>query len=532
MRLLHTTKITLSSFEGDSIPPYAILSHTWGNEEVLFQDLLRKDASQLDGLAGYSKIRSCCALAASEGHEYVWIDTCCIDKTSSAELSEAINSMYRWYQDAEVCYAYLADVRMIDRGPWCADGGRDFRDSRWFTRGWTLQELLAPKDVVFYGSDWQEFGSMSSLIDQISLITGIRQGHLIDISGASAAQKMSWASRRKTTRVEDIAYSLMGIFDVNMPLLYGEGKKAFTRLQHEIVKISHDESIFAWADSGLVESGMFAQSPEAFVGSGDVVEISEGWEGHDCYIHRAPYAVTNRGLAIETDNKKQYKTSFSLNEVTTFLPLNCRRQPNSGAFFSGQGLVVELEQISRYDFVRSSPGQLSQHFRQVDVDIPSTLVYVQPSCVHYNPQEPQKSLLIDASSLLKRGFLLYKYYGGHPAPGLKILSKVPKTGYWEITLRRRQSFVALLLRSSHCDCRQNFILFLKNYAGELLVDDIVLTTHEKFRMDVDKYKNGMDKRYAPSLTSVKLHDNHWVSVNLKEEEKAGKRQHILELRTM
>ena len=239
MRLLHTTTIKLSSFDDDdSIPPYAILSHTWGSAEISFHDLLNYTKSKLKKSEGYRKIRSCCALAAAEGDHYIWIDTCCIDKTSSAELTEAINFMYRWYQEAQICYAYLADVRI---GPYgFEDATVAFWDSRWFTRGWTLQELLAPKDVLFYDQNWRQFGSKSSLLAHISIATGIQHNHIHNFKEASVAQKMCWASGRKTRRVEDMAYSLMGIFDVNMPLLYGEGKKAFMRLQHEIVKISND----------------------------------------------------------------------------------------------------------------------------------------------------------------------------------------------------------------------------------------------------------------------------------------------------
>jgi hypothetical protein len=177
-----------------------------------------------------------------------WIDSCCIDKTSSAELSEAINSMFRWYQNAQVCYAYLSDVPAIeDLDHYRKDS--EFRRSKWFTRGWTLQELLAPEIVVFYNHDWVEIGTKALMSGVIRSITNIDRGFLMgesEIKPACVAQKMSWASRRKTTRLEDTAYCLMGLFDVNMPLLYGEGEKAFYRLQLEIIKNSSDESIFAW----------------------------------------------------------------------------------------------------------------------------------------------------------------------------------------------------------------------------------------------------------------------------------------------
>src|SRR5256714_4011235 len=165
MRLLHTTKLKIHQFvehgssatlihrEGDSVaeyavPRYAILSHTWGDDEVLFQDM-QGDRSVAKSKSGYKKIKNSCARAARDGFDYIWIDTCCIDKSSSAELSEAINSMYRWYHQAEVCYAYLADVPSEAFKNVTDYVDSEFSESRWFTRGWTLQELIAPSTVIF-----------------------------------------------------------------------------------------------------------------------------------------------------------------------------------------------------------------------------------------------------------------------------------------------------------------------------------------------------------------------------------------------
>ena len=220
--------------------------------------------------AGYAKITACCALALSSGWEWLWIDTCCIDKTSSAELSEAINSMYKWYQDSQVCYAYLIDCFLLSG----EISDADFCQSRWFTRGWTLQELLAPSTVIYYDRDWREIGTKSSLTPQISRVTGISSQDMTDPQSANIAAKMSWASRRQTSRVEDMAYSLLGIFDLTMPLLYGEGNNAFKRLQHELIAArSDDESIYAWTHDGPGPSGMLAQSPVAFADSGDIITL-------------------------------------------------------------------------------------------------------------------------------------------------------------------------------------------------------------------------------------------------------------------
>jgi hypothetical protein len=217
-----------------------------------------------------------------------WIDTCCIDKSNGAELSEAINSMFRCYQRSQACYVYLSDVSENEIDHYAI--GSAFRGSEWFTRGWTIQELLAPKNVVFYNRSWVEIGTKKSLETLISAITKIE--HLFGWETASVAQKMSWASRRETLREEDMAYCLLGLFGINMTILYGEGEKAFLRLQTEITKISDDESIFAWVDDTLSNStsGLLARSPAAFKDSWDI-DFCPNFRG-------TPYSMTNKGLQI------------------------------------------------------------------------------------------------------------------------------------------------------------------------------------------------------------------------------------------
>lgn len=290
MRLLNVETLQLEDALCTSTtwPLHTILSHTWEDGEVSFQDLQSGNAN---GLPGYRKLRGCCNKSRREGFAHTWIDTCCIDKSSSAELSEAINSMFNWYAKAQVCYAYLSDVDGLgDDHP--SQPSSSFRKSRWFTRGWTLQELLAPLEVVFLNKDWVEIGTKTTLASVISSITQIAPGALDrplcgsetvphPCRGYSVAQKMSWAAFRKTTREEDRAYSLLGLFGVNMPLLYGEGgEKAFARLQQEIMKQSSDDSLFAWSIHGwihwaitcfpedLERGGLIAWRPELFhVGS-------------------------------------------------------------------------------------------------------------------------------------------------------------------------------------------------------------------------------------------------------------------------
>ncbi|KAK4160199.1 vegetative incompatibility protein HET-E-1 [Cladorrhinum sp. PSN259] len=203
--------------------------------------------------AGYPKIEFACGQAAKEGYTHVWVDTCCIDRKSSGEVTEAINSMFSWYQKAAVCYAYLDDVNLDDYTAGYRTWNDDFNNSRWFTRGWTLQELLAPRKVVFYAKGWRLLGTKSSLVKNIQKITKIDELTLLEprlIHNASVAQRMSWASKRSTTRTEDIAYCLFGIFGINLPIIYGEGERAFLRLQEEIIKRSDDHSIFAWGTLG------------------------------------------------------------------------------------------------------------------------------------------------------------------------------------------------------------------------------------------------------------------------------------------
>ena len=247
LKLKDDGEFSLVEFVGDNIPRYAILSHTWGadDEEITYKDLVEGTGKDK---AGYEKIRFCGKQAANDGLQYSWVDTCCIDKLSSTELLEAINSMFRWYHNATKCYVHLSDVSIcgsIENEPssqWTWKPA--FQHSRWFTRGWTLQELIAPKSVEFYSAEGERLGDRNSLMQEIHEITGITvqalQGR--PLSRFSVDERMSWAAKRETKREEDAAYSLLGIFDIHMPLIYGEGrKKALNRLQKEIKESLQDE---------------------------------------------------------------------------------------------------------------------------------------------------------------------------------------------------------------------------------------------------------------------------------------------------
>ncbi|KLO81079.1 beta transducin-like protein [Fusarium fujikuroi] len=223
--------------------------------------------------SGYTKIKQACALALENGYGYAWVDTCCIDKTSSAELSEAINSMMSWYERSEICYTYLADVQP----------------------GTNIHEPESSFAKI-----------RNDIVDLITQITGIDQTYLSApptstdcrlqsrLHVASIAEKMSWASKHKTTRIEDTAYCLLGIFGINMPLLYGEGTNAFLRLQEEIMKRSDDQTILAWylPEDAPDESGVLTTSLAAFANCKDFIPCDVG-------MPTPPFQVTNKGLRMK-----------------------------------------------------------------------------------------------------------------------------------------------------------------------------------------------------------------------------------------
>lgn len=251
MRLVQATadgSFSLAKYEGPSIPPYAILSHTWGSdeEEVTYDDV-RGETGR--GKFGYAKLVFCAEQAAKDGLKHFWIDTCCIDKSSSAELSEAITSMFRWYKNSDRCYVYLSDVttnkRKADHESAHPAWMSAFRSSRWFARGWTLQELLAPRTVNFFSREGKELGTRSDLEQHIHEITRIPIPALrgVPLHQFTVSDRMSWAATRRTKREEDKAYSLLGIFGVSMVPNYGEEEEAaFRRLRREIREIAGDDT--------------------------------------------------------------------------------------------------------------------------------------------------------------------------------------------------------------------------------------------------------------------------------------------------
>jgi hypothetical protein len=374
MWLLDSTTFELISVPSHDPPPYAILSHTWGapEDEILFDDI-RASVKQAKKRASFIKIQYACEQARKDSLEFCWIDTCCIDKRSSAELQESINSMFEWYKKAHICYVYLSDV---PNSPTI----EEFSAARWFTRGWTLQELIAPKNVVFFSNIWTHIGRKTSdqFISMLNKITNIPSRILngeASIHSECVANRMSWASKRETSRPEDLAYCLLGIFSIYMPMLYGEGSRAFQRLQEEIIKTSNDFSIFFWRDTRAQISdkhGLLAHDPWPFSASSQkqMLHMPQNNE---------PFAMTNRGLQIQA---RLIRVGSRLH----FMMLDCAI-PNIGiypvAWQTAGWYGVLLWQLDRNgeDFVRVHIGQLA-----ASAHLPSTFrnIYVkQPVHVAY-----------------------------------------------------------------------------------------------------------------------------------------------------
>jgi hypothetical protein len=342
MHLLNTTTLEIRSFDGTDIPSYAILSHTWGKNELTYQDM--KNDGKL--VVVYEKVEMPCQLASEAGYDWIWIDTVCIDKSSSAELSEAINSMFTWYMEASVCFVWLHDL------PSDGDLSTAFKTCKWFTRGWTLQELIASRHVLFYNQSWELIGDKISLARSLTMATGIDESVLHNpslLSSISVAKRMSWAAHRVTTRPEDLAYCLLGIFDVNMPMLYGEGQtKAFIRLQEEIIKRTSDLSIFAWrakpVDDGREFRGIFANSPREFAMCRNIIKR----EGSGLNID---YSVGNRGIQITTNliclpTVRGQGSRYSID-------LECRDEGRV------QRVGIYLRKCGPNRFIRALPGELA-----------------------------------------------------------------------------------------------------------------------------------------------------------------------------
>jgi hypothetical protein len=267
MRLPHSDaldRLILIDFRGKPIPPYAILSHRWSDFEILIEDISNGNYEKKE--ESYRKLRFCVEQAAQDGLQYIWIDTCCIDRWDNTERSKAINSMFQWYRDAARCYVFLSDVSLsavTDTLP-CSDWEASFGESKWFTRGWTLQELIAPACVEFYSREGHRIGDKASLDRLLHGITGIPLAALRNcpLDQFSTSERMRWVEKRTTTEEEDIVYCLLGLLSISMPITYGEGQESARRRLHaemeanssapSIIPFSRNES-FVGRESQLAQ---------------------------------------------------------------------------------------------------------------------------------------------------------------------------------------------------------------------------------------------------------------------------------------
>ncbi|KAK0711905.1 hypothetical protein B0H67DRAFT_586544 [Lasiosphaeris hirsuta] len=359
MRLINLKTLKLDEFQGHDVPEYAILSHMWTDEEISYQDYVWMDEFRddvADGLvdemprktrkklqaryaaltrkAGYIKIQrfiECCR--TGQDHErkqgkpptfsHAWVDTCCINRESSAEVAEAVTAAWAYYADTAACIAFLGDVGGSEMP------NAEFYRSRWFTRGWTLAELLAPHDVALVNRDWDEITARSLSARVIAKATGIDPEYLAKTHDrapprqAPVATKMMWASTRKTTRLEDEAYSLLGLFDVSMPVLYGEGAHAFERLQEEILRTSPDQSLLAWGYGAMLDArqgvGLLAASPGDFEYC-DAVKPLRVPRNLRLLFDDVPFRLTNAGLEITTVLFKLFLGSVGRTRTYALLP--------------------------------------------------------------------------------------------------------------------------------------------------------------------------------------------------------------------
>jgi hypothetical protein len=427
-----------------------------------------------------------------------WIDTCCINKTSSAELSEAINSMFGWYERAEVCYAYLSDA-FTDPADLFLNDLR-FEKSQWFRRGWTLQELLAPYYVDFFDKGWNWIGSKASLDELIKATTGISD--LLNYKAASVAQKMSWASKRETTRIEDQAYCLLGLFGVYMAPLYGEGESAFLRLQMEIINKVDDDSILAWDRDSQSGSGLLATSPKDFAYCSSIVRLI--WD-----TERPPYTMTSRGLCVHLPLIPD--DGSVIGRQTSVAPLNCAVKDSGGKLIAlrmyqnapGDEWLWDPRNLWRRDPRRQLVNLASldlRHYQEIGrtmIHVPQFSVLEQKFFTTRSSGGPIRMNLSSIDSLVNIGF------------GVKKHLVRESTDNWQkddqSNLSDEKWHVAITLESVNNQELQKAGIVLGLSKGRLWIDVVVLEPEESIEQILDSASSvrtlliGSDKISRPFL---------------------------------
>ncbi|QIX00719.1 hypothetical protein AMS68_006236 [Peltaster fructicola] len=371
MRLLKTTLDGGVSFTKDlseeqlSGPEYkyAILSHRWGKqeEEVTYEDVLNGLGTSKPGI-GSQKIRFCIQQARQDNLKYFWIDTCCIDKSKDAELSQALRSMFRWYARSEKCYVYLSDVPQQEQSEELGTGWeQDFRHSEWFRRGWTLQELIAPSALEFYSRHGKSLGTRVSLEKQINEVTRIPVRALrgYALTEFSVHERRQWQEGRRTQQPEDMVYSMFGLLNVSMPVLYGEGlTKAQQRLENEI---NITQKGIGYRDFSLTFSlADAAVETQHFVARTDELEeirtnlVSDGSRKVVVLHGLGGMGKTQLAIAYAKRHKDDYSALLWLNAKdenavkSSFMKMArqiVREQPSSAARLAGLRLDEDVDDV-------------------------------------------------------------------------------------------------------------------------------------------------------------------------------------------
>ena len=487
MRLLNTHTFRLEEHLDSRLPEYAILSHRWGTDEVNYGDITsQRDFSQKQG---FEKLKNFCDLARDEGYKYAWADTCCIDKDSSAELGTALNSMYRWYADAHLCIAYLFDTY---------EGGKPMCESEWFRRGWTLQELIAPVKIVFYDRYWKLLGTKKKLLQPLSITSGVPESildHTVEPRSCSIAQRMSWAAHRQTERVEDRAYSLMGLFGVTIEMMYGKREDTFIRLQEEILKHSADQSIFAWSLDPYNHphgySGLLAPSPSSFAGCNSVLSLSE----------RREFSITNVGLSV-----KLWTFPYSSETYMAFLDCGPRERPGARCAI----LLARLQTEGQYARVVKSAG-----VSMIVTDCPEGLDLVER-------QLYVRQLLLEHPYVIMYGFRLRTMQPpGHAVRSITVDSRAPSSCTDQVLLDPGQhgtAGIVLLERHFHdphiwSEIHQLRLGFDAEFHPHLLLmnDKTVYTRVASSQSPTRGRRSQAPDPNQETLRAYEYFDNSWLS---------------------